>query len=69
MVGRVPPYASLTAMSFAVVDRTRQGTPAVLVIIDERDEAEAIAIELRQRGVEAEVRRVPGGGVWPRHAG
>ena len=55
MVGRVPPYASLTAMSFAVVDRTRQGTPAVLVIIDERDEAE--------------VRRVPGGGVWPRHAG
>jgi len=35
-------------MPFAIVDREREGTSAVLMIVDEQADAETIAIELRQ---------------------
>jgi hypothetical protein len=42
-------------MSFAIVDRDRDGVGAVLMIVDEQPEAETIMVELRARGVRADV--------------
>jgi hypothetical protein len=33
---------------FAIVDRTKSGPGSVLMIVDERDEAEIIAMEMRR---------------------
>jgi hypothetical protein len=56
-------------MSFAVVDRDRQGIGAILVILDERNEADSMAIELRRAGIKAEVRALPNDGHPTRLAG
>ena len=40
---------------FAIVDREREGTAAILMIVDEASEAERIAIELREANVRVEV--------------
>src|SRR5579871_6234894 len=50
-------YTSLP-MPFAIVDRAREGTGAVLMIVDERLEAETIAIELRDANVSVDVQPV-----------
>jgi hypothetical protein len=42
-------------MTFAVVDRGREGVAAVLMILDDEAEAEAIAFDLRDRQVRADV--------------
>jgi len=42
-----------------VVDRDKEGVGAVLMIVDGKDEAEDIAIELRRPGVRADVVAVP----------
>ena len=41
-------------MTFAIVDREREGIGSVLMLVDEKREAEEIAIELRRAGVRAE---------------
>ena len=40
---------------FAVIDRDREGDEAVLMVVDDRAEAEAIAMDLRRTGVRADV--------------
>jgi hypothetical protein len=46
-------------MPFAIVDREREGTNAVLMILDEQSEAETIAIELRQVNLRVDVMPLP----------
>jgi hypothetical protein len=41
-------------VTFAIVDREREGIGSVLMLVEERREAEEIAIELRRIGVRAE---------------
>jgi hypothetical protein len=45
---------------FAIVDRDRDGPGAVLMIVDDRPEADLITIELRRKGVRADVVAVAG---------
>jgi len=42
-------------MPFAIVDRSRSGIESVLMILDERAEADAIAFELRRRHLDVRV--------------
>ena len=42
-------------MPFAIVDRDREGVAAVLMIVDDQPEAETIVVELRGRGIRADV--------------
>jgi hypothetical protein len=45
-------------MPFAIVDRAREGASGILMIVDERAEAETIAMELRQANVRVDVQPV-----------
>jgi hypothetical protein len=45
---------------FAIVDRDRDGSGAVLMIVDDRPEADVITTELRRKGVRADVVAVTG---------
>jgi hypothetical protein len=45
-------------VTFAVVDRDQEGIAAVLMLLDDEAEAEAIAFELRDRDVRADVIQV-----------
>ena len=40
---------------YAVIDRDRDGDDPVLMVLDERADAEAIAMDLRNTGVRADV--------------
>ena len=40
---------------FAVIDRDREGADAVLMLLPDRAEAEAVAIDLREHEVRADV--------------
>jgi hypothetical protein len=40
---------------FAIVDREREGVEAVLMIVDDKSDAEMIALELRPANVRADV--------------
>jgi len=40
---------------FAVIDRDRDGDDAVLMVVGDRADAEAIAMDLRRTGVRADV--------------
>jgi hypothetical protein len=42
-------------MPFAIVDREKDGVGAILMIVEEQDEAETIVVELRRRDVRADV--------------
>ena len=44
---------------FAVIDRDRNGDEAVLMVVAERTDAEAIAMDLRNNGVRADVIEAP----------
>jgi len=44
---------------FAIIDREREGTDAVLMIVDEKIDAEMIAIELRQSDLRVDVLQIP----------
>lgn len=46
-------------MPFAIIDRARRGSAGVLMILDQRDEANSIAFELRRRGILADVIEYP----------
>ena len=50
----------VASVPFAIVDRDRDGSGVVLMIVDDRPEAEMIAIELRRKGVRADVVAVTG---------
>jgi hypothetical protein len=43
-------------MPFAIVDQERDGVGAVLMIVEEEDEAEAIVFELRRHDVRVDIR-------------
>ncbi len=49
---------SSAASTFAVVERAPDGN-RVLVLLDTESEAEAIAVELRKRGLRVEVQQAP----------
>jgi hypothetical protein len=42
-------------MPFAIVDREKEGVDAILMIVDEQEEAETIVVELRRRDVRADL--------------
>jgi hypothetical protein len=42
-------------VAFAIVDRDRDGVEAVLMIVDDKADAETIAIELRSANVRVDV--------------
>ena len=44
-------------MPFAIVDRERDGVGAILMIVDEKDEADTIVVELRRRDVRAHIEK------------
>jgi hypothetical protein len=44
---------------FAIIDRERDGAEAVLMIVDEKVDAEMIAIELRQSDLRVDVLQIP----------
>ena len=43
-------------MPFAIVEREREGIDAILMVVEEEAEAEAIVFELRRHDVRADVR-------------
>ena len=47
-------------MEWAVALAGRADPEAILILLDERDEAEQIAIEMRRKGHRVEVRTYPG---------
>ena len=49
-------------MPFAVIDRDRDGAAAVLLVVHDKAEAENIAMDLRHRGMRADVAAVQEGG-------
>jgi hypothetical protein len=42
-------------MPFAIVDREKDGVGAILMIVEEEDDAETIVVELRRRDVRADL--------------
>jgi hypothetical protein len=45
---------------FAIVDRDRDGSGGILMIVDDRTDADSITVELHGKGVRAEVVAVAG---------
>ena len=39
---------------FAIVDREREGTDAILMLVEDQADAETIVVELRRRDVQAD---------------